>query len=59
MRKTPLSSSAANMALVADCTSEEADASESDETDEEADTAAALAEEKIVVWFIVAFGWLC
>ena len=53
MRKTPSSSSAANMVLVADCTSEEADASESDATDEEADTAAALAEEKILVLFMV------
>lgn len=56
IRKTLSSSSAANVALLADFIPEEADASENnDAVDEEADTAAALDAEKIAGFMI--FGW--
>jgi len=58
MRKTLSSSSAANMVLLADCASEEADASKSDAADEVADTAA-LAEEKIVGLFMILLVGVC
>ncbi len=59
IRKTPSSSLAANVALLADGISDDdeeadADASENDAVDEEADKAAALDEEKIVGFMFVA-----
>jgi len=55
IRKTPSSSSAAKMASLAECISEEADASDKDAEEAEAGTAAAL-EEKIEGFMIVFVG---